>query len=191
MPKAKFKCKRCKRSFSMAAHLARHMNTIHASKKLKATKAKSKKKKAAARATTAPVRAFSTGVGGRKEIIAKMKAHQSDLLTQRRSLTGQMDALARAIAAIDGATPTRGTRSSGKKRGRPVKAVGSAGSLKSYIDRVLRESSKPMSLKDIGKRVKKAGYKSKAKDLTKAVSNALPGLKKVTRVGYGKYQLIG
>ena len=191
MPRAKFKCKRCRRSFIMAAHLARHMNTIHASKKRKAAKAKSKKKKAAARATTAPIRASSTGVSGRKEIIAKMKAHQSDLLAQRRSLTGQMDALARAINAIDGATPTRGTRSSGKKRGRPVKAVGRAGSLKSYIDRVLRESSKPMSLKDIGKRVKKSGYKSKAKDLTNAVSNALPGLKKVKRVGYGTYQIPG
>lgn len=191
MSKAKFKCKRCKRSFNMAAHLARHMNTIHASKKRKAAKSKSKTRKAASRAKTAPVRASSASVGGRKEIIAKMKAHQSDLLAQRRSLTGQLDALARAIAAIDEATPIGGTRSSGKKRGRPVKAVGRAGSLKSYIDIVLRESSKPMSLKDIGKRVKKAGYKTKAKDLTKAVSNALPGLKRVKRVGYGKYQIPG
>ena len=191
MPKAKFTCKRCKRSFNMAAHLARHMNTIHASKQVKTAKAMSKKKKATSRVTTAPVRASSISVGGRKEIIAKMKAHQSDLLAQRRSLTAQMDALAQAIAAIDGATPTGVARSSGKKRGRPAKAVGRAGSLKSYIDKVLRESSKPMSLKDIGKQVRKSGYKSKAKDLTNAVSNALPGLKKVKRVGYGTYQIPG
>ena len=34
----RFKCAKCDRKFSMAAHLARHMSTIHASKKIKATK---------------------------------------------------------------------------------------------------------------------------------------------------------
>ncbi len=41
MARAKYRCRRCKRSFSMAAHLARHNSTIHASKKKKATKKKS------------------------------------------------------------------------------------------------------------------------------------------------------
>lgn len=36
MPKKKFKCSKCDRSFSMPAHLARHMNTIHATGKPKA-----------------------------------------------------------------------------------------------------------------------------------------------------------
>ncbi|MCH8241163.1 MAG: zinc ribbon domain-containing protein, partial [Planctomycetes bacterium] len=31
MPRKKFKCSRCSRMFSMPAHLARHMNTTHAS----------------------------------------------------------------------------------------------------------------------------------------------------------------
>ena len=35
MPTSKFRCNRCKRSFKMAAHLARHNNTIHATKKAK------------------------------------------------------------------------------------------------------------------------------------------------------------
>ncbi len=48
-----------------------------------------------------------------------------------------------------------------------------------------------MSLQDIGTRVKKAGYKTKAKDVAKAVSNKLPDLKSVKRVGYGRYQLSG
>jgi hypothetical protein len=48
-----------------------------------------------------------------------------------------------------------------------------------------------MSLQDIGTRVKKAGYKTKAKDLTGAVSSTLPALKNVKRIGYGKYQLAG
>lgn len=42
MPRKKFKCSKCSRSFSMAAHLARHKSTIHASP---AAKAKRKAKK--------------------------------------------------------------------------------------------------------------------------------------------------
>ncbi len=45
MARAKYRCRRCKRSFSMAAHLARHNSTIHASKKKK----RATKKKAARR----------------------------------------------------------------------------------------------------------------------------------------------
>ena len=48
MPKKKFKCSKCDRSFSMAAHLARHMGTLHASPKAraaKAAKAKAKKRR--------------------------------------------------------------------------------------------------------------------------------------------------
>ena len=87
------------------------------------------------------------------------------------------------------ATPTNRTPRVGKKRGRPIEADGRPGSLKGYIVRVLRQTSKPMSVQDIGTRVKKAGFKTKAKNLTKAVSNTLPGVKNVKRVGYGKYQL--
>ena len=102
-----------------------------------------------------------------------------------------MNALVGAMDTLGAATPRRVTRSASKKRGRPVGAVGRKGSLKSYIVRVLSQRSTPMSLKDIGTRVKKAGFKTKAKDLTKAVSKTLPGLKSVKRVGWGKYQLSG
>ncbi len=117
-----------------------------------------------------------------------MQAHQSGLLAQRTSLDAQIDAFARAMETIGAATPTGVTRPAGKKRGRPV---GRPGSLKDYIVRVLRQRSTPMSPQDIGTRVKKAGYKTKAKDLTKAVGNTLPSLKNVKRVGFGKYQLVG
>ncbi len=205
MPRAKFRCKRCKRSFKMAAHLARHKSTIHAPKKRKVAKAKTTRKKAkrstvrrkvvrtvaASRAKIGPIRMSSTGVSGFAGIIDAMNAQQSELLTQRTSLDAQIDAFARAMETIGAATPTRVTRRVGKKRRRPVEAVGRPGSLKSYIVRVLRQSSKPMSLQDIGTRVKKAGYKTKAKDVAKSVSNKLAGLKSVKRVGYGKYQLSG
>lgn len=48
MPKKKFKCSKCGRSFSMAAHLARHVTTLHASPRAraaKAAKAKARKSK--------------------------------------------------------------------------------------------------------------------------------------------------
>ena len=48
MPKKKFKCSKCDRSFSMAAHLARHVSTLHASpkaRKAKAAKAAAKKRR--------------------------------------------------------------------------------------------------------------------------------------------------
>ena len=204
MPRAKFRCKRCKRSFKMAAHLARHKSTIHAPKKRKVAKAKAAKKAkrstvqpkvvrtvAASRARIGPILMSSTGVSGFKGIIEAMKAQQSELLVQRTSLDAQIDAFARAMEAIGATTPTSRKRSAGKKRGRLVEAVGKPGSLKNYIVRVLRQSSKPMSLKDIGTRVKKAGFKTKAKDLTGAVSKTLPDLKSVKRVGWGKYQLAG
>ncbi len=203
MPKAKFRCKRCKRSFSMAAHLARHNSTIHASKKRKISNAKTTKKKtkrstvqpkvvrtvAASRARIGPIRAFSIGVSGSEGIVEAMQTHHSDLLAQRSSLDAQIDAYARAMETL-GASASMGVKkATGKNRGRPVAVVGRKGSLKSYIDRVFRETSKPLNLKDIGVRVKKAGFETKSKDVTKAISNTLPGLKKVKRVGYGLYQV--
>ena len=44
MAKKSFKCSKCHRSFGMAAHLARHMNSTHASPKKKAA---AKRKRAA------------------------------------------------------------------------------------------------------------------------------------------------
>ena len=196
MPRAKFRCERCKRSFSMAAHLARHMNTIHASKKRTMSNAKTTKK---SKRSTVKAKVVRTVAASRAEIFAgpegivgEMQAYQSGLLAQHTSLDAQIDAVARAMEAIGGAgTPTGRTPRAGKKRGRPVEAVGRPGSLKSYIVRVLSQRSTPMSLQDIGTRVKKAGFKTKSKNLYGAVSKTLPSLKSVKRVGWGKYQLVG
>ena len=196
MPKAKFTCKRCKRSFAMAAHLARHMSTIHASEQRTMSNAKTTKK---AKRSTVKAKVVRTVAASRAEIFAgpegivgAMQAYQSGLLAQHTFLDAQIDAVARAMEAIGGAgTPTGRTPRTGKKRGRPVEAVGRPGSLKSYIVRVLRQRSTPMSIQDIGMRVMKAGFKTKSKSLNGAVSNALQGLKGVKRVGYGKYQLAG
>jgi hypothetical protein len=188
MPKAKFRCKRCKRSFSMAAHLARHKNTIHGSKKSKISNARTTKKAVASRSKTGLIGAFSSTASG---IIQAMQAYDGELHAERLSLDAQIDAIDRAMETLGAATLTGVAQLTGKKRGRPVEAVGRPGTLKSYIVRVLRQRSTPMGLKDISTRVKKAGFKTKSKNLYGAVSNALQGLKGVKRVGHGKYQLSG
>jgi hypothetical protein len=55
------------------------------------------------------------------------------------------------------------------------------------IQQVLRQSARPMSPRDIADSVVTAGYNTRAKDLTKAVSNTLPELKGIKRVGFGQY----
>ena len=45
MAEGKFKCSKCDRSFSMAAHLGRHISTIHAAKTSKKTGKKKQKEK--------------------------------------------------------------------------------------------------------------------------------------------------
>ena len=129
MPRAKFRCKRCKRSFKMAAHLARHKSTIHAPKKKKVSKAKTTKKGkrstvrrevvrcvAASRAKIGSIRAFSTRASASVGIIDAMKSHQSELLAQRTSLDAQIDAFSRAMAAIGAASPTVHGPRTGRRR---------------------------------------------------------------------------
>ena len=45
MARQRFKCSKCDRSFSMAAHLARHMNSTHASPQKKAAAKRKRKAK--------------------------------------------------------------------------------------------------------------------------------------------------
>ena len=206
MARASYKCSKCKRKFKMPAHLARHMNTIHASAASRAkSKAAAKGKRRVGRprgpAAGRPVRttaARSIMGGAASRLLSDMQVFQNDLLSQRNSLDSEIDSLARAMDALGGAGGS--TRSMTKRKvGRPVgrpsgkgRPRGSApreGSLKSFIVRVLKQNSKPLSPNDIGTRVVKAGFKTKAKDITKAVSNTLPQLGNVKRIGFGKYKM--
>jgi len=212
MPKAKYKCSRCDRTFSMPAHLARHRNTIHG---MGARKKKTKGKVGRPKATSAKrlgrpkVRVARTGATtglGTPRFIGEMKAYQDALLTQRASLDAQIDAVGRAMTEIGLATTA--TRRITKKRAKPrikarvkarVKRIAEAkgraggktrtGSLRDYIGRVLKQRTKPMSPAEIGTSVVKAGFKTKAKDITKAVSNTIPKMSNVKKVGFGKYKV--
>lgn len=202
MPRASLKCTKCSRKFNMPAHLARHMNTIHATAASKAKrKAAGKGKRRVGRprgpAAGRPVRtsvARSSMGDAASRLLSDMQAFQNNLLSQRNSLDSEIDSLARAMEAFGGsagATRTPAKRKVGRPagRGRPRGAAPREGSLKSYIVRVLKQNSKPLSPNDIGTRVVKAGFKTKAKDITKAVSNTLPQLGNIKRIGFGMYKL--
>lgn len=203
MPRTSLKCTKCKRKFKMPAHLARHMNTIHATKRHKTTIAMAKKVKARvgrpkgvrSRVLGRPKRKIQLGRvqawgEGSAGVIDAMQAYHGNLMAERDSLDAQIDAFARAMETLGTATPAKATRRRGaKKLGRPRGSGARPGSLKDHIVRVLRQTSRPMGPRDIGASVKKAGFKTKAKDITKAVSNTLPTLKGIKKVGFGMYQM--
>ena len=172
--KRKFKCSKCEHRFSMAAHLARHMSTIHASKRANMAK----KKRTAA--TTRAMRPVRDGFGG---LVEDLRACRMDIAAQKAQIESRIQGIDSALAALGAGTakPVVARR----KRGKGPRA----GSLKDYIGRVLRGLVKGKSVKDITAAVMKAGYKSKSKDLTHAVSKALVVMKNAVRVGHGVYRL--
>lgn len=219
MTKGKYKCSKCDRTFTMPAHLARHKNTIHsmgsrkktAAMKVAKTRAKvGRPKRVSAKRVGRPKgrvarRGVSIGLATPR-FLGEMQAYRSALLTQRASLDVQIDAVGRALGEMGLATKATPTRRTTKKRAKPkVKArprakakkrgpaVGKirAGSLRDYIGRVLKQRSTPMSPAEIGTRVVQAGFKTKSKDITKAVSNTLPKMTNVNKVGFGKYKVTG
>ena len=185
MARKKFKCPRCERRFSMAAHLARHVSTIH--------RRKMKKKAPRAAAKRGPVRRRGQVLRVRTGSSIGAAGVSASLRTYHEELTAQVAALDSQMSAVDGAMQALGTAPSPKAARRVKKRGGGggggrAGSLKDFIGRALRQVSTPQSPIQIAARVKKIGYKSKAKDLAKAVGNALPLMKSVKKVGFGKYR---
>lgn len=180
----RFKCGECDRLFSMAAHLARHMNTTHASKKAKAAKTKRRavgKKKGVLVATRAKRGAGSDLAG----LLASLRAHRDRLADQRNETDNQMQAIDAALAALGESSSTAPRADARRKWGKGPRA----GSLKDYVARVLRGLVNGKRVKDIAAAVKKAGYKSKSKTLDHAVSKALADMKNVAKAGRGVYRL--
>jgi hypothetical protein len=167
----------------MAAHLARHTNTIHGSGGRKAGRAGRMKP----RVGRPPRAAAAAGAGGEGAIrvLKEMETYRDTLFMQRSSIDCQIAGIENAMNAM-GAMPI--ARPVGKRRGRPAAKGGRAGSLKDMIVKVLRQRSKPLTPQEIAKGVVSAGYTTSSKNLTKAVSNALPMLKMVKKVDRGLYQ---
>lgn len=188
MVKGSFKCLKCDRTFSMPAHLARHTNTMHGVKKAgrpAGRKARRGKRRGPARVA---FRAVARTVGGAARVLKEMQSYRQELMVQRNALDAQIAGIEGALDAM-GTVPavTAGRAGAGRRPGRPAGRGARAGSLKETIVKVLRQKGRPMSPNDIAANVVKAGYKTNSKHLTKAVSNTLPDLNEVKKVGRGLY----
>jgi hypothetical protein len=177
MPKRKaFVCKTCDRSFSMAAHLARH-SRVHARKR-----STSKKR------TRVSANAQAAHSGSFAKLVSSLRDSHRALVSERETLSEQIAALELAMSALGGS-------GSGRKGTVAVRnaRVGSAvefraGSLKDYVHRVLSKSPSPLSVAEIAAGVVRSGFKSKNKTLATSVGIALaemPGVRRVSRGVYG------
>ncbi|GEM_PF-599222 len=190
-----YKCPKCGRVFGMPAHLGRHMNSVHGQSSARRTAAKA--------GPRAPRKVTRNGHVSRpgpvapadNAILEQMQEYRGQLAMQRAELDGRIEALDRAIAMLGGGTggtPAGKPRRAATPRAAKAPAGGLAfrkGSLKEYIDAVLRKTGKPMRVKDITAGVCKAGYKTKNKTLHKSVGIALTQMPNVTRISRGVFRI--
>jgi hypothetical protein len=120
--------------------------------------------------------------------VASLRSALTTLVAERANLERKIATLENAIGIVGGgpvtiaaprAAATRGGRG-GRRR---------EGSLKSFIEQVLRSSGGIMAVKDITSGVMSAGYKTKNKTLAKSVGIALTEMKNVQKVGRGKFRV--
>lgn len=146
MPRKKFKCKKCSRSFSMPAHLARHMNTIHASRKTNAQKrATVKKRRSVVKRSTGVVASFADATG----ILNSIQAYHGDLLVRRDQVDREISALSDALAALGSRQNGAATRVVQTRRVKGTRE----GSLKEFIVKVLGRQSTPATPREIASKV--------------------------------------
>ncbi len=221
----KFKCSKCDRKFSMAAHLARHMASHGGSRavgrKSRRGPGRPRGSRNAVKSTVASVGSYGSGID---KMIREMNDYRDQLTIQRDALDTEIQSIDTAMDALSSsaglsAGPRRRGRPSSstanrrinaamtrarrrekvvgalhaggkRRRGRPTGSTSrnTGGSLKLAILKVVRRSSGSMSPKQIATAVQASGYKSFASDLTKLVSNTLPEIAAIKKVGRGQYK---
>jgi len=173
-----FQCPKCKRTFSMAAHLGRHRATIHGPKTArKQTRHFPASAKAKAR--------WRVPAGAPARLLGDVRAWRGELAAQQAQRAVQLAALDRLLETLRGTAPRSAARLA--PRGRRRRGGARAGSLKSYVDRVLRASHRPLRVAEITAAVRQAGYKTRNRTLAKSVGVALVDLPGVKKVGRGVF----
>ena len=189
MAPGSFKCPKCERSFSMAAHLARHTNTIHGPRRGPKPVARRgpgrPPKRRVGRPRGSRSYAHAATGDGATQLLSQMQSYYSELTARRANLDAQIAGMESAMTVMGEAPMGRAT---GRKRGRPPGSGKKTGSLKDTIVRVLRQRVRALSPKEIAAGVMKSGYRTSTKNLTKAVSNTLPDMTDIRKVGRGLYQ---
>jgi len=177
----------------MAAHLARHQSAVHGMggkkrKRGRVGRPPGKRGPGRPRGRRAGASPSSGGNFGEaaSRILVEMSSYRDQLVAQRESINTQ-------LAGIENAMNAMGTRSSSMvvpgrpRRGRPKGSGGRENSLKPMIVRVLRQRGSIMTPQEISDAVVRAGYSSRSDNLTKAVSNALPLIREIKKIGRGQY----
>lgn len=224
MTKGEYRCTTCGRTFSMAAHLARHTTTMHRRPgRPKGSMGKSKAGGGARIGRPPLSQSRNTGGGEMNDdgsrVLSEMEAYRDTLIMQRSNIERRLEGLQNALSAMgsssnSGFSAPSSSSFTGKRRGRPPgsgrkaqtggahsgrgastggagrrgRQPGRPGSLKQMIIQVLRQRSQPHTPQEIADGVVKAGYKTSSNNLTKSVSNTLPQLSEVKKVGRGLYQ---
>jgi len=183
----KFRCTRCGRVFAMAMHLGRHMKTVHGPKVKRTAPAARKWPAAAARPS-----AFD----GRTRLLGELNACRGELAAQRAAIDAQVAALDQVMATLGApaAKPkarTKVGRKAGTRVRRPRRPRRTAreGSLRSYVEEVLRTQRGPLTVKEVTTAVLKAGYKSRNKELPKTIGKFLRAMPGVARVERGVFRV--
>jgi len=166
----------------MAAHLGRHMATIHGRKPAPGKVVRRRNRTP----TTSRVQ-----TGGAARLLSDIRAARDELVAQQARLATQLGALDRLLATLDGAAPKpaagralKGRRIRGGHNGAREE------SLKSYIERVLRATRRPMRRAEVTAAVLRAGYKSRNKTLAKSVGVALRTIPGVKKIGRGVFRAV-
>ena len=108
MARKLFKCSKCDRRFSMAAHLTRHVHAIHKKTKWKAAKKKPRAPRVGRPKLTKKIRRRKgRAVAARRptsdvvaRLLTQVRALRAALVAQRRALDGQINATQRAENAL-------------------------------------------------------------------------------------------
>ena len=174
-----FKCPKCQRTFSMAAHLGRHTATMHGKK---AAPAPVKRTAIPRRPASPPDR---TG-----RLLSEIRAARNELDAQQAQLAIQIAALYQLLLTLGGAACRTDHRTAPlAARGGARKSAGGArdGSLRFYIEKVLQGAGKPMRVADITTAVQRAGFKTKNKTLATTVGITLATMPTAKRVERGVF----
>jgi hypothetical protein len=173
----------------MAPHLGRHLSAIHG---VKAAEAPTKVAGRASQPTRAPVariarqqpRPTAAGLAG---AIRELCAFRDALAAERDRIDVQTPVIAGVLSALDASAGAALTPAAGQRRS----ASARKGSLKEFIERVVRIHRGPMAVKDVTAAVLDAGYKSQQKTLRHSVHKLLTAMPHVIKVARGQYQVRG
>ena len=123
------------------------------------------------------------------QLLDTVRAWRSELAAEQAQLAVQLGALDQLLTTLGGTAPKPTARRA--LQGRKIRGGhGGAleGSLKSYIDRVLRGTRRPMRGAEVAAAVLKAGYKSRSKALAQSVGVALRTMPGVKKIGHGVFR---